>query len=113
MPSVTYCQPDGSARTIRVAVGDSVLDGALDHGIEGIIGQCGGGMNCLTCHCYVAEVWLGRVPPPDQDEAEMLDYVVLPGPGSRLGCQLRVTDAMDGLVVHVPLAQLPENEAGS
>ncbi len=109
MPRVIYRQPDGSARTVHVTAGETVLDGALDNVIEGIIGQCGGAMNCLTCHCYVAPEWRDRVPPPEEDEAEMLDYVVVPGPGGRLGCQLHITDALDGLTVQVPIAQLPDD----
>jgi 2Fe-2S ferredoxin len=105
MVKVTYVQPDGACRTCQVAPGDSVMDGALDNGIPGIIAQCGGACTCATCHCYVREPFYGRLPAPHPDESEMLEYVPGRRRNSRLSCQVRLDAALDGLVVDVPARQ--------
>ncbi|MEQ8860298.1 MAG: 2Fe-2S iron-sulfur cluster-binding protein [Pseudomonadales bacterium] len=105
MPQVTYVQPDGSRATYRLVPGESVLDGALDNGVRGILGQCGGGCTCATCHCYVPEPFFSRLAPPDQDELDILEYVWEPRANSRLACQIRVGPALDDLVVVVPAQQ--------
>jgi len=108
MPRVTYISATGTGTTIDVPEGDSVMDGALDNNIPGIIGQCGGGCTCSTCHCFVDAPWFDRLPVPHPDELELLVYAVERGPTSRLACQLRLTAALDGLVVRLPSRQLPE-----
>ena len=95
---------------MTVAEGDSVMDGALDNNIPGIIGQCGGGCTCCTCHCYVVGDWYGLLPVPERDELELLEFAIDPGPTSRLSCQIVVTEKLDGLTVRVPASQLPEAE---
>ncbi|MFW6094034.1 MAG: 2Fe-2S iron-sulfur cluster-binding protein [Pseudomonadota bacterium] len=105
MPEVTYVQPDGTRATHRIAPGDSVLDGALDNGVPGIVGQCGGGRTCATCHCYVAARFLEHVPAPDPDELALLEYLSERRPNSRLACQLHVDAHLDGLVVEIPERQ--------
>jgi 2Fe-2S ferredoxin len=107
VPRVTYRRADGVRSTVEVAAGDTVMDGALDNGIPGIIGQCGGGCTCSTCHCYVASPWQDKVPAAEADELALLEYVIDRRPTSRLACQIRVTDALDGLVVELPERQLP------
>ncbi len=107
MPRVTYVQPSGETVTVQVPVGDTVMDGALDNNVPGIIGQCGGGCTCSTCHCYIEAPWRQRLPGPGADERELLAYAVDPRPSSRLACQVRLTDALDGLVVRLPSRQLP------
>jgi 2Fe-2S ferredoxin len=102
MPRVIYRQPDGAEDAVEVPVGQSVMDGAVDNGIPGIVAQCGGAATCGTCHCYVDTAWAARLPAPEQREAEMLDYVWEPRDTSRLACQIRITDALDGLTVEVP-----------
>lgn len=105
MPKVTYVQPDGSRATCQLITGESVMDGALDNHIPGILGQCGGGCTCATCHCYVSPEFLGRLPPAHGDELDILAYVHGRRPNSRLGCQIRVDEELDGLVVEVPADQ--------
>ncbi len=106
MPTVVYIQPDGAECPVDVAVGDSVMDGAVDHGVAGILGQCGGGVTCATCHCYVDAPWGARLPAPGADEAELLTYVLARQKSSRLACQIRITEALAGLRVRVPRDQL-------
>lgn len=105
MPQVTYVQPDGSATTCGLTPGQSLMDGALDNHVPGIIGQCGGAATCATCHCYVREPYFSRLPPPHPDEAEMLEYVNARQPNSRLSCQIRPDESLDGVVVDVPASQ--------
>lgn len=107
---MTYVGPDGRVDRIEVPVGDTVMDGALDNNIPGIVGQCGGGCTCCTCHCYVEAAWRPLMPAPDADERALLAYVLEPGAGSRLACQIRLTDALDGLTVRLPRRQLPEHD---
>jgi 2Fe-2S ferredoxin len=108
VPRVTYINNDGDAETVQVAVGFTVMDGAIDNGIDGIIGQCGGGCTCLTCHCYVQEPWLQRLPSPHSDELDLLEYALDRHSDSRLSCQIKITEALDGIVVRLPRTQLPE-----
>lgn len=105
MPTVTYVQPDGARQTCVLAPGDSVMDGALDHAVPGILGRCGGGCTCATCHCYVPEPYFSRLPRPHGDELEMLEHLPNRRPGSRLSCQI-VPGASEHLVVEIPLQQL-------
>ena len=102
---VTYVQPDGSPTTCEIQVGESVMDGALDHGVPGIIGQCGGGCTCATCHCYVRPPFHERLAPPDADERELLEYVWQPRANSRLACRIFPDEGLSGLIVDVPAHQ--------
>lgn len=106
MPRVIYRQVNGAEHEISVNIGDSVMDGAVDNGIDGIVAQCGGACICATCHCYVDADWFERLRPPGQTEAEMLGYVLEPRPTSRLACQIRMDDTLDGLIVDVPARQI-------
>jgi len=106
MPRITYRQPDGAEETIEVPVGVSVMEGAFDNGVPGIIAQCGGAATCGTCHCYIDAAWIARLPAPEPREAEMLDYLWEPRDNSRLTCQIQVTAELDGLIVEVPERQI-------
>lgn len=110
MPRVTYIGPGGRVDQVTVAVGDTVMDGALDNNIPGIIGQCGGGCTCSTCHCYVEAAWIKLLSPLHPDEVDLLEYALDPGEGSRLACQIKLTEALDGLTVRLPRRQLPEHD---
>jgi 2Fe-2S ferredoxin len=103
MPSVTYKDHDGTARTVQVPSGNSVMQGAAQNSIEGIVAECGGGLACATCHCYVDAAWVERVGPPSEAEDQMLDSAASERrPSSRLSCQITMSEALDGLVVHLP-----------
>ena len=101
MPKVIYVQPDGSRREIEVEPGLTVMEGAVNSDIDGIVAECGGACACATCHAYIDEAWLAKVPKMDDMEDCMLDAAYERRPSSRLTCQIEVTHALDGLVVHV------------
>ncbi len=106
MPPITYINHQGHARTVDVAIGDSVMQGAMDHDVGGIEAYCGGACACATCHVYVAEDWLSKLPPIADKERTMLAFVMQPQPNSRLACQLTVTADLAGLVVTTPEDQI-------
>lgn len=105
MPAVTFVLPDGSRRRHDVAAGLTLLDAARLHDVA-IEGACGGAMACATCHLHVDEAWLDRLPEPSAEEDEMLDLAAEVAANSRLGCQIRLTPALDGLTVRVPRSTL-------
>ena len=107
MPQVTYVDHDGHETRVDVPLGENVMRWALYSGIEGIVGECGGGLSCATCHCYVDEDWIDTTGGPSSDaEAELLEQVATElRPSSRLSCQIEITPALDGLIVHLPETQ--------
>jgi ferredoxin, 2Fe-2S len=107
VPRVIYVQADGSRQEIDLPIGDNVMRGALNHDLPGIVGECGGGLACATCHCYVDAAWTAATGgPSSQDEADMLECSAAEvRPSSRLSCQIVMTPALDGLVVHLPEKQ--------
>jgi len=107
MAKVTYIQPDGTARTCVNFEGMTVMHLAVGNLVDGIDALCGGVMQCGTCHCYIDDAWAERVGGPSDDEAVMLEARdgVEVRPNSRLSCQIHLSEALDGLVVHVPSDQ--------
>jgi len=105
MPVINYISADGAINEIEVASGSSVMQGAVDNMIDGIVAECGGSCSCATCHCYVDDAWIEKVPVPSEMEKDMLECVLEPQPNSRLSCQIEVTDDLDGLVVRLPESQ--------
>lgn len=105
MTQVTFIEHDGTRRTVDIADGLSVMEGALRHHVPGIEGDCGGACACATCHVYVDPAWVGRLAPPNELEKAMLVMAVEPDETSRLCCQIKVTPALDGLVVRTPKSQ--------
>lgn len=104
---ITYISHSGAVHRVDVPVGDSVMEGAIKNNIDGIVAECGGACQCGTCHVYVEPQFLDRLKPMQEDENAMLDTTACPRqPNSRLGCQLEVTKALDGLIVHTPAAQV-------
>jgi 2Fe-2S ferredoxin len=107
MAKITYIEFNGTAHTVDVAPGLTVMEGARDNNIPGIEADCGGACACSTCHVYVAPDWVERLPARDPMEQDMLDFAYQPDPErSRLTCQLKVTEALEGLVVHMPERQI-------
>ena len=106
MPQLTLIDAQGAATLLDVDAGLTVLQIAGGVGLPGIVGECGGSAMCATCHVYVDAAWLAALPPPDAAEREMLDCTACERtPASRLACQIRVTDTLDGLVLHLPESQ--------
>jgi 2Fe-2S ferredoxin len=105
MPSVTFIRHDGTSEQVQAEPGLSLMQAAVNHGVDGIIGDCGGACACATCHCYVDAAWVGQMPPAQGNEQAMLECVIDPAENSRLSCQIKLTEALDGLVVRLPAAQ--------
>lgn len=105
MPQVTYIEHDGTEHRIELEAGQSVMQGAVNNNIPGIDADCGGECACATCHVYVDEEWTDTVGAPEAMEEDMLDFAYDVRPNSRLSCQIRVRDELDGLVVTVPERQ--------
>lgn len=106
MPRITFVQPDGTRQTVDVECGSTGMDAARKYSVRGLRGECGGECQCSTCHCYVDANWIARLPSKDVAEASLVDFVWEPTDASRLTCQLTITDALDGLVLHVPAYQI-------
>ena len=103
MPLITYISHTGVKRTIDVPEGDSVMEGAVQNGVDGIVADCGGNCQCATCHVYVEEQCLPWLDPIEDDQEAMLGSTVAERkPNSRLSCQIRVTAKLNDLVVHTP-----------
>ena len=105
MPKITYIDNQGSSKTIDVEKGLSVMEGAIQNDISGIDADCGGSMACATCHVYVKEEWLNKIPKADEGEVDMIDMAFEPKKNSRLSCQILITDELDGLTVTTPKQQ--------
>ena len=105
MPKITYIDSSGNQKTIDVAIGLSVMEGAIQNNIPGIDADCGGGMACATCHVYVKEEWFNKLPKAEDGEQDMIDMAFEPKKNSRLSCQLIVSDELDGIVVTTPSKQ--------
>ena len=106
MTAVTFVQVSGERKTVQGLEGESVMQVARRHLVPGIIADCGGELSCATCHVMVDEQWLAALPSRTSDEEEMLECTAeMPTACSRLACQLRLTPALEGLVVHVPRSQ--------
>ena len=105
MTKITYKDYQGNTRTIDVDNGLSVMEGAVQNEISGIDADCGGSMACATCHVYVEEKWLNKIPKAEDAEIDMIDMAYEPKKNSRLSCQIIVTDELDGLEVTTPKKQ--------
>jgi 2Fe-2S ferredoxin len=102
MPKVIFTDEHNRERAIDAQLGQSLLDIAKAHGIDEIEGACGGAMACATCHVIVDPAWYGKLPPAATDENDMLDLASGLTKTSRLGCQIKMTEALDGLRVRLP-----------
>ena len=106
MPKLTIIEFGGKEHDLEVESGHSVMQAAIDGMVPGIMADCGGYCSCATCHCYVDEAWVARLPPVESTEREMLECALDPLDNSRLSCQIRVTPQCDGLVVRLPKSQV-------
>jgi 2Fe-2S ferredoxin len=107
MPTVIFQSPDGTERKVTAESGIVLMQAAVSNGVAGIVAECGGNASCATCHVYVDSRHADLVGPPNDVEDEMLDFTAAERrPTSRLSCQVQLSDALDGLVVHVPEEQV-------
>lgn len=105
MAKITFIQPDGSSQVVEATPGVTVMEAAKLNGVPGIEAECGGACACATCHVYVADEWREKVGAPEEMEEDMLDFAFDVRESSRLSCQIKVTEELDGLVVFVPTKQ--------
>ena len=105
MAQLTIIAFDGTRFEIAAAEGSTVMENAVRNSVPGIEAECGGACACATCHVYVDDAWTEKVGAPSPMEEDMLDFAFDVKAQSRLSCQIKVKDALDGLVVHVPSRQ--------
>ena len=105
MPKITFIEHDGTEHTVDAEIGATVMETALRGDVDGIVAECGGSCTCATCLVHVDEAWSSVVGPPSEEEEYMLDIAYEVKPTSRLSCQIKITEALDGLIVHTPAYQ--------
>jgi ferredoxin, 2Fe-2S len=105
MPKIVFTEPGGARREIDAPVGITLMEAARQHGIAGVVAQCGGACACATCHVYIDPAWLGKLEPREDMEEGMLEIAWEPRGNSRLSCQIHITADLDGLQVTVPERQ--------
>ena len=101
MPNIIFTKPDGTEENVAVETGVTVMEAGRDAGL-GIEGTCGGSLSCATCHVILDAAWFVKVGAPDEDEVDMLDLAFGLAETSRLGCQIEMSDALNGLRVTIP-----------
>ncbi len=106
MALASFILADGSTQRLEVDPGVSLMEAARDHGIAGIVAECGGGAICGTCHVIVGAAWFDKLPAPDGTEQALVEFAPGSGPCSRLSCQIIMDDTLDGIEVTVPSEQL-------
>jgi 2Fe-2S ferredoxin len=105
MPQITFIEHDGTKHTVEAEIGSTVMETAIRNGVTGIVAECGGACSCATCMVHVDEAWAERLTPRSAEEEDMLDFAFDVQPTSRLSCQIKVEEALDGLVVRTPAYQ--------
>ena len=105
MAKITFIQPDGKSQSVTAESGMTVMEAAKKNLIAGIEAECGGACACATCHVYVDAEWQAKTGKPESMEEDMLDFAFDVRAESRLSCQIKVTDALDGLVLRIPAKQ--------
>ena len=106
MAKIIYIDINENQRVVDVEPGISVMQAAVGESVRGIIGDCGGACSCATCHVYVDAAWISKVGKMESSEAALLEEVCDVKSNSRLSCQIKVTDELDGLVVRLPAKQV-------
>jgi ferredoxin, 2Fe-2S len=102
MAKITYIEHNGTEHVVEAENGVSVMEAAVRNMVPGIDADCGGACACATCHVYVDDSWREKTGKPEAMEESMLDFAAEPKESSRLSCQLKVSDALDGLIVRLP-----------
>lgn len=105
MVRIIFVESDGTVRRVEVESQQSLMQAATRNGVRGILAECGGARVCGTCHCYIDEAWREATGTPCEDERMLLEFSEHHRKGSRLSCQIQLSDAMDGMVVNLPPSQ--------
>jgi len=105
MAKIKYIEHSGKEHVVDVKPGMTVMEGAVKNLIPGIDADCGGACACATCHVYVDGAWVAKIEPMQEMEKTMLDFAEGVEPNSRLSCQIKITDALDGFTVRMPKSQ--------
>ena len=105
MAKITFITHENQTYIVDIQNGLTVMEGAVQNDIPGIDADCGGGMACATCHVYVNEEWLDKLPTKEDGEEDMIDMAFEPKKNSRLSCQIIISDDLDGLTVNIPSKQ--------
>jgi 2Fe-2S ferredoxin len=105
MVKITFIQEDGSSQVVEAQPGLTVMEAAKSEDVPGIDAECGGACACATCHVYVEPEWVEAVGKPSEMEEDMLDFAFDVREASRLSCQIRISEKLDGLVIKVPNKQ--------
>ena len=107
MPTINFVHPDSNSERVEVSDGESAMQAATRHGLDGILAECGGNAMCATCHVYVDDAWVARLPAMAEDEDALLEGAAAERlPNSRLSCQIKITPELDGLVLRLPKRQV-------
>ncbi len=102
MPTVHFFDAEGAEHEVHAAIGDSLMQIGIRSGIPGAEGECGGELSCATCHVTIDRGWYEKLRPRSEDEEDLLEADEDFSELSRLGCQVKITDALDGIVVRLP-----------
>ncbi|MCP3707035.1 2Fe-2S iron-sulfur cluster-binding protein [Paraburkholderia sp. CNPSo 3274] len=106
MPKIAFIEHDNTEHTVNALAGQSLMQAAIDNSVPRILADCGGYCNCATCHCYVDDRWAASIPPAKHPELDMLSGAIDANGNSRLGCQILLTNELEGLVVRLPVSQI-------
>lgn len=106
MPKITYIETNGTEHEIELPMGATIMEGAVQNDVKGIVAECGGSCMCATCHVYVDEQFLSLLPEMEEEESEMLQGASAEiKSNSRLGCQVRLSSKLEGIIVRIPEKQ--------
>jgi 2Fe-2S ferredoxin len=106
MPKITFIDPDGVSHTVEAEIGSTVMETAMKNEVPGIIASCGGSCACATCHVHVEQAWMDRVGKRTLEEEDMLDSAIDAGSTSRLSCQIKIVEELDGLKITIARRQI-------
>ena len=105
MPKITFIEHDGTVHDVEAETGETVMEAAMRGSVSGIVAECGGSCTCATCHVYVDEAWLAKTGERSLEEDEQLDNAYDVRPNSRLSCQIKMSEELDGILVRTPSYQ--------
>jgi 2Fe-2S ferredoxin len=105
LPKIKFIDHGGAEHWMDATVGQSLMQAAVNNGVDGIVADCGGNCSCATCHVYIEGTWPDLVSPASKEERDMIECALHVEEHSRLSCQILVTPALDGLIVRIPVSQ--------